>query len=64
MKSKKEGKKRQKVWLNYHTLPQMKLCVFDILPACASFTTLGTCIKMQASVLMVGYILKVEKYDH
>ena len=36
MKSKEEGKKRKKVWLNYHTLPQMKLCVFNILLACAS----------------------------
>ena len=36
MKSKEEGKKRKKVWLNYHTLPQMKLCVFNIfLLACA-----------------------------
>ena len=36
MKSKEEGKKKEKVWLNYHTLPQMKLCVFTILLACAS----------------------------
>ena len=36
MKSKEEGKKRKKVWLNYHTLPQMKLSGFNILPACTS----------------------------
>ena len=36
MKSKEDGKKGEKVWLNYHTLPQMKLCVFKILLACAS----------------------------
>ena len=27
---------REKGWFNYHTLPQMKLCAFNILLACAS----------------------------
>ena len=36
MKSKEEGKKGKTFWFNYHTLPQTKLCGFNILPACAS----------------------------
>ena len=57
MKSKEEGKKGKTFWFNYHTLPQMKLCGFNIIFASMHFlTTLGGCIKTQASVLTAGYM--------
>ena len=56
MKSKEEGKKGKTFRFNYHTLPQMKLCGFEHFASMRFLTTLGACIKTQASVLTAGYM--------
>ena len=51
----RKGKEKEK-GLDYHTLPQMKLCSFNIFASMHFLTTLGACIKAQASLLTTGYM--------
>ena len=52
----RKGKEKEK-GLVYYTLPQMKLCSLTFIFASMRFlTTLGACIKTQASVVTVRYM--------